>query len=102
MENRDGESEGCVKSCAKAEIPSREELSALQAMRRIKERVRTLRARLSAVLSGTIAVKPDERAALEEEMGKLKSEWDILEGERKKAAHERMVRLGHEKPSRSL
>jgi len=93
MENEE-ESEGCLKSCAKVEVPSQEELSALQAMRRIKERVRTLR--------GKIAATPGERVALEEEIKKLRSEWDILEEVRKQAAHERMVLLGHEKPSRSL
>jgi hypothetical protein len=101
MEN-DEESEGCLKSCAKVEVPSQEELSALQAMRRVKERVRTLRGRLSAVSSGKIAATPSERVALEEEIKKLRSEWDILEEVRKQAAHERMVLLGHEKPSRSL
>lgn len=90
--------EACQKSCGKVEVPSEEELRALNAMRTIKEKVRDMRSRLSAMSSGAGAGKPGERESLETELERLKSEWETWERKRKEAAHERMVLLGHEEP----
>jgi hypothetical protein len=97
MKDRDKDGERSAKACGKTDVPAEDEISALQAMRRIKERVRVLRSRLSAISSGTADEKPGERPILERELKKLKSEWQTREHERKKAAHKRMVLLGHEK-----
>ena len=88
----------CSKTCGKVEVPSEDELFALNTMRAIKEKVRDKRSRLSAISSGARAEKPGERESLEKDLERLKSEWETWERKRKKAAHERMVLLGHEKP----
>lgn len=98
MEDPYKEGEGRLKTCGGIAVPTDNEIFALQAMGRIKERVRDLKNRLSVISSGRVAEKPGERASLEEEMRRLKSEWEAREQERKKAAHERMVLLGHEEP----
>jgi hypothetical protein len=98
IEDRHKDSERCPKSCGEMDVPSEDEISALQAMRRIKERVRDVRTRLSAISSGTVAEEPGEKETLEHEIGGLKSEWETWEQKRKKAAHERMLLLGHEEP----
>ena len=101
MEERtkDCESRMKKKTCGKVDVPTEEEIAALRAMRRIKERVRDVRNRLSAAPADSDAERGGERAALEEEMEKLKGEWKDWEKARKKAAHDRMVLLGHEKPA---
>ena len=87
----------CPKPCRKVEVPTEEELRALRAMRSIKERVRSIRSRLSDISSG--GQKPAEAECLEKELEKLRAEWEGWERERQKAAHRRMVLLGHEEPS---
>ena len=89
----------CSKTCGKVEVPSEDELFALNAMRAIKEKVRDMRSRLSALSSGAGEEKPGEKESLEKELERLKSEWESWERKRRKAAHERMVLLGHEEPS---
>ena len=87
-------------ACGKIEVPTADELAALDAMRNIKKRVRALKGRLSEIASGTAAEKPGEAAALEEELERLKGQWESWEQKRQKAAHERMVLLGHEEAFR--
>jgi len=100
MEKRAKECEGRErKTCGKVDVPTEEEIAALRAMRRIKERVRDVRGRLSAVSDNADAERGGEKAALEQEMEELKGEWKAWEEARKKAAHDRMVLLGHEKPA---
>lgn len=74
-------------------IPTEKEREILSEMRRIKTRVRYLKEQLrnlhgqeSALQAGTAG----------EELARLKREWDALEEERKAAARERMILLGHE------
>ena len=82
--------------CKRAEVPSDEELVALSDMREIKTRVKELKRRLSE-----ISLHKDEyleeKLRLEKEISALKSEWDELERKREKAAHNRMIMLGHER-----
>lgn len=103
MEDQTGrEKNSCSKVCGNVEVPSQEELRALNAMRAIKERVRDVKSRLSEISTGAGGEKPEERVSLEEELKRLKSEWETWERERKKAARERMILLGHEEPSGGL
>ena len=90
-------SEAVDSCCKKPEIPSEEEVVALNAMRAIKERVRDLKKRLSEVSSSH---KEGDRAAaleLEKKMEALKTQWNEWEEKRQRAAKERMILLGHEK-----
>jgi hypothetical protein len=79
--------------CKMMDLPSDDEMTALDAMRGIKEKVRTLKKQLSE------AGRPDgdKRSALESEMKKLKAEWKQWEQKRKEAERVRMIVLGHEK-----
>jgi phage-related minor tail protein len=93
---RKGTSEEVDSCCKKMEVPSEDEVAALNAMRAIKERVRDLKTRLSEISSSYRDVDKSEALALEQKMEKLKAEWNEWEGKRKKAAKERMILLGHE------
>jgi predicted nuclease with TOPRIM domain len=83
--------------CKRAEVPSDEEVAALSDMREIKVRAKELKKRLSEIslYHGEYLM---EKSKLEKEMRELKSEWNELEEKRKRAAHDRMIMLGHEKP----
>ena len=91
-----GVSEEVDSCCKKMEVPSEDEVEALNAMRAIKERVGDLKTRLSEISSSNRDVGKSEALALEQKMEKLKAEWNEWEGKRKKAAKERMILLGHE------
>ena len=92
-----GVSEEVDSCCKKTEVPSEDEVVALNAMRAIKERVRQLKTRLSEISSSNRDEEKGEALALEEQMEELKAEWNEWEEKRKKAAKERMILLGHEK-----
>ena len=92
-----GVSEEVDRCCKKTEVPSEDEVVALNAMRAIKERVRQLKTRLSEMSSSKRDEEKGEALALEEQMEELKAEWNEWEEKRKKAAKERMILLGHEK-----
>ncbi len=82
--------------CKKAEVPSDDEVAALSDMREIKARVKELKKRQSE----TSLHKGEylgEKSRLEKEMTDFKAEWSKLEEKRKRAAHDRMIMLGHEK-----
>jgi predicted nuclease with TOPRIM domain len=76
------------KCCKRLEVPSEDEVVALNAMRAIKDRVRDLRKRLSEISESILE--------LEQEMAELKVQWNDWEEKREKAARERMILLGHE------
>ena len=78
----------CNKSCKGGELPTEDEMVALNAMRAIKDRVRDLKKRIA----GGLGSVPE----LEREMTQLKAEWNEWEKKRKEAARERMIILGHE------
>jgi hypothetical protein len=85
-------------TCAPVEVPSNAEATALHEMRRIKDRVRVLKRRISGLDNSGSGEDPEASIApLEAELAILKNEWKDWEAKRKKAAHERMVLLGHEK-----
>jgi hypothetical protein len=79
-------------------VPSAEEKEALDALRSIKERVRALKAR-----QGTHAPQPAESASegesdIQQELERLRTEWETWEAKRIEAARNRMILLGHEDP----
>ncbi len=79
------------------EIPTLREQKALAAMRAIKEQVKPLKERLSS-LEKTDQGSGREAVTVREELARLKGEWDAWETERRAAAKERMILLGHEDP----
>jgi len=82
--------------CKKMEVPSEDEVVALNAMRSIKERVRDLKMRLSEISSSEKEEDKAEALELKKKMQALKAKWNAWEEKRKKAAKERMILLGHE------
>jgi len=86
-------------SCpGRVEVPTPEEAVALQALRAIKERVRQVKSRLRSIEMWKDNQEDKERCKLEEELERLRSDWDRWEAKRQEAARERMILLGHEDP----
>ena len=81
----------------KLEVPTAKEKEALDAMRVIKGQVRELKKRLVALRTPGHKKEAGEVAGLEENMARLKEQWDQWEKRRQQAAKERMIQLGHEK-----
>ena len=88
-------SEGCP---GQLEVPTPREQKALAAMRSIKEQVKPLKERLASLENSAQDPQNSEALGLKSELARLKKEWDLWEAERKAAAQERMIILGHEEP----
>ncbi|MGD8227782.1 MAG: hypothetical protein PVI20_08390 [Desulfobacteraceae bacterium] len=88
----------CGKSCKEIDVPTEDELNALNALRTIKNRVRELKKRISDLSLDDKGENKEELLALEGELAALKEEWNAWEEKRKEAARERMILLGHESP----
>ena len=86
----------CINSCKKIDVPTEEEVNALNELRCIKERVRELKKKISDLSAGLVAGTRDDLMDLEKEMADLKEEWLAWEEKRQQAAKERMIILGHE------
>ncbi len=86
------------KSCKPIEVPTEDELVALNAMRTIKYRSKEVKKRLSEISSPNGDENAKKILKLEREMEQLKAEWREWEEKRKEAARERMILLGHEEP----
>ncbi|MCP4669393.1 MAG: hypothetical protein GY849_23925 [Deltaproteobacteria bacterium] len=86
-----------VTCSGKIEVPTEKEREALGAMKAIKERVRDVKERLRLLHASEGNESAEEGIELEEELAKLKIDWDMWEEKRRKAAKERMIILGHEK-----
>jgi hypothetical protein len=82
--------------CQQIEVPTEDELRALNAMRTIKARVRILKQRLSEIANSDVEKEADETRELKKEIFQLKTEWIEWEEKRRIAARERMILLGHE------
>lgn len=80
----------CKTTCGPVEIPTKDEKEALDALRRIKDRVREVKRK--------IEMGAGESSRLEEELKGLRLEWDHWQKRREETARERMVLLGHEDP----
>ena len=89
----------CINSCKKIDVPTEEEVNALNELRCIKERVRELKKKISDLSAGLVAGTRDDLVDLEKEMADLKEEWLDWEEKRQQAAKERMIILGHEEPA---
>ncbi|MBW1998401.1 MAG: hypothetical protein JRJ29_10620 [Deltaproteobacteria bacterium] len=85
----------CQDICSEREIPDKNELEALNAMRRIKERVRTIKRKIDDLRSREGNGSPEVKT-LQEEVKRLRDEWNLWEKRREEAARERMIKLGHE------
>ena len=85
----------CDKSCKDVEVPSKDEVKALNSMRSIKDRVRALKKRKSTLFSSRKDENQEELLEIENEMVRLKAAWIEWEAKRKEAARERMILLGH-------
>ena len=80
-------------SCKPIEIPSDDEVEALNALRDIKRRVRLLKEEAMARSDDKSFQEEGTRA--DSELLQLKKEWKKWEGKREKASRERMIALGH-------
>jgi len=87
---------GCVTSCKGVDVPSEDEVKALNSMRSIKDRVRALKKRKSTLSSSRKDENQGELLEIQNEMVRLKAAWIEWEEKRKEAARERMILLGHE------
>jgi hypothetical protein len=88
----------CVHSCKQIDVPTDDEVCALNELRCIKARVRELKMKISDLSAGLVAGSLDDLMTLEKEMADLKEEWLSWEEKRQQAARERMIILGHESP----
>ena len=84
------------RSCKPIEIPTDDEVRALNALREIKDRVRSLKNIMIEKENSSGSREGKEK--VESELLRLKTEWKEWEKKRESAAKERMVALGHVKP----
>lgn len=91
---------GCQQSCKKIDVPTEEEVAALNQLRSIKNRLRELKKKISDLSAGLVEGGTREDLMLaEKQMADLKEEWLVWEDKRQQAARERMIILGHEDPA---
>ena len=79
--------------CRPVEIPSDDEVKALNKLLEIKKRVRELKRELSNMASD--ASSNEQKTQADDELTELKKEWEEWEKKRDKAARDRMIALGH-------
>jgi hypothetical protein len=82
-------------TCAGVQVPSQAEVTALNEMRRIKERARSLKKHISELKNNAEGFSHGQLEELEGKLAMLKEAWKDWEEKRKQGAHERMVLLGH-------
>ena len=85
------------KKCKGIDVPSDNEVEALSAMKALKLRVREVKKEISNISSTGQEKGTQSLLVLEQDLVRLKKEWDHWEEKRSKAAKKRMVLLGHEK-----
>ena len=96
-----GDKTVCQQSCKKIDVPTDEEVNALNQLRSIKERLRKTRKQISDLGAGLVeGGTREDLMLLENQMADLKEEWLAWEEKRQQAARERMLILGHEEPAR--
>ena len=98
-ENGSERTAACRNMCGNIQVPTEDELVALNAMRAIKEQVRILKQRIAAIHKSGHGENGEELPGIEKEMARLREEWRKWEEKREKAAKERMILLGHEGPN---
>lgn len=94
MEERDGSS--CRGVCKGVQIPTDEELTALDAMRTIRREATILKKRVQRLVTSNDEASVAEGVQLEGELQRFKEEWRRWDEKRREAARRRMVLLGHE------
>jgi len=95
-----GDKTVCQQSCKKIDVPTEEEVTALNQLRSIKDRLRTLRKKISDLSAGLVeGGTREDLMLLENQVADLKGEWLVWEEKRQQAARERMIILGHEEPA---
>ena len=107
MEKHGDENKGSCdqKRCQPVKVPTDDEMTALNALRRIKERVREIKKQMSDLSESALSETPLSETAsdadneqmhhLTKELDKLNREWKKWERKRDEAARERMILLGH-------
>ena len=80
-------------NCKPMEIPTDDEVKALNRLREIKKRVRNIKKELSQMTSDPSF--NEQRTQADNELLELKKEWKEWEIKRDEAAKERMTALGH-------
>ncbi len=96
VKNKNNESDildNTSQCCREIQVPTQEEVAALDAMREIKKRARLLKDRMQG-----LELASGEKIALKEEIDRLKADWNRWEEKRKAEAKRRMILLGHEDP----
>ena len=87
-------------SCKHMEIPTEDEVRALDRLRNIKKRVREIKKDLAQISSDSSF--HEQRLLLENELLQLKGDWGEWEKKRDAAARERMIALGHLDPESEI
>lgn len=100
MENRNDEQEfcRCKSTCSEIQVPTEDELVALNAMRSIKEQAKALKEKMDQVERKEAADGDSERVRIRQELDRLRKEWQEWEKRKNRAASARMIFLGHEEP----
>jgi len=99
--DRDNDATASLKSCGKIQVPTEEEVAALNAMRKIKARVRELKKKISEMTPLKSVEDEPRLQALEEELAHLKGAWEAWAKKREEATRVRMILLGHEEGQES-
>jgi len=90
------DTKACEKLCGNIQVPTEDEVVALNAMRNIKNRVREIKKRISEIPSSKKLEDVKRLSGWENELAQLKETWEAWERKRKEAARVRMGLLGHE------
>lgn len=88
----------CENHCRRIQVPTEEELVALNAMRAIRREAKLLKEQLQSLPETNGPDSLTERIELQKKLDRYKLEWNGWEEKRKAAAKRRMVLLGHEEP----
>jgi hypothetical protein len=94
----DGQVCGSKSLCGGIEVPSDDELVALNAMRSLREKAKTIREKMDQLERNGGVGDRSERVRMRQELDRLRMEWREWEKKKNRAARERMTLLGHEDP----
>jgi hypothetical protein len=100
MDHRDNEIKSCEcgNLCGGIQVPTEDELVALNAMRSVREKARVLSRQLVRLAGSPAGKEGPEGDRMRQELDRLKREWHEWERRKERAANERMILLGHEDP----
>jgi hypothetical protein len=100
MENGDNVLKSCECSnmCGEIQVPTEDELNALNAMRSLRQKARLLKLQLDRLERNEAGKEELEKDRVRLELDRLRREWLEWECRRQRASNERMILLGHEAP----